>query len=76
MDGGNSKNILPKLFSASRPAHRRPNSVLSFNGLPKKGIFSIIRGSSKAERKPVLEPQRYIFDYFCSISLDKLFWLL
>lgn len=36
-------------------------------------IFSIIRGSAKANRKRVLEtqPERCnIFDYLCSISLD------
>src|SRR5207253_3020775 len=37
-------------------------------------IFSMIRGSSKAERKRVEETKRQrwnIFDCFCSISLDK-----
>ena len=41
-------------------------------GLPR--IFSMIRGSSKAERKRVEETKRQrwnIFDCFCSISLDK-----
>ena len=51
---------------SARPAKLTPHAV--------NGIFSMIRGSSKAERKRVEETKRQrwnIFDCFCSISLDK-----
>ena len=47
--------------------------VMLYSSIPAFGIFSIIRGSAKANRKRVLEtqPERCnIFDYLCSISLD------
>src|SRR6266699_1418495 len=40
----------------------------------RKGIFSMIRGSAKAERKRAEETKRQrwnMFDCFCPISLDK-----
>jgi hypothetical protein len=59
--------------SYRNPANRRLARHL-LHEQPWIRIFSMIRGSSKAERKRVEETKRQrwnIFDCFCSISLDK-----